>query len=226
VSAATEAIHAGLAEVQRERQRRAADASLGARVVSVKHYQQQRLRRTYADIAAVPRYRSATAFFLQELYGPEDFTRRDAQFARVVSGLKLFPEEVGRTIAALIELHALSERLDTLMAEAAGADADVELDDAAYARAWRAVGQPAERERQIALLLQVGQALDRHTSSRLLRATLHMMRGPARAAGLDALQGFLERGFDAFGAMSGAGEFLQTIAQRERRLAAELFAGG
>lgn len=224
MSAATEAIHASLAEVQRERQRRAADATLGARVTSVKHYQQQRLRRTYADIAAMPRYRAATAFFLDELYGPEDFSRRDAQFARVVSGLKLFPEEVAKTVVALIELHAMSERLDTAMGEAAGTEADGAVDDAAYGRAWRAVGRPQERERQIALLLQVGHALDRHTRSRLLRASLHMMRGPARAAGLDALQGFLERGFDAFGAMGGAAEFMAIIGQRERELAAQLFA--
>jgi hypothetical protein len=231
-SSPTEAIHTRLAEVQRERERRAADPSLGQRVIAVKHHQQQRLRDTYADIALEPRYRAATAFFLDELYGPEDFAQRDAQFARVVSGLKLFPDEVVRTVAALIELHALSERFDTLMAEAADALAsepaasDGALDNAAYARAWRAVGQPEGRERQIALLLQVGHALDRHTRSRLLRASLHMMRAPARAAGLEALQQFLERGFDAFGAMGGAKDFLETIAARERQLAAELFAGG
>ena len=94
-----------------------------------------------------------------------------------------------------------------------------------YALAWRTVGQPAQRERQIGLLLDVGAALDRHTGSRVLRASLQMMRGPARAAGLSALQAFLESGFDAFGAMRGAAEFLQHIADRERALAAALFAG-
>jgi hypothetical protein len=52
------------------------------------------------------------------------------------------------------------------------------------------------------------------------------MRGPAAAAGLGALQGFLERGFDTFRDMSGAEVFLSTIASRERALAARLFAGG
>jgi len=218
-----EAILAGLAEVDRERRRRAADPALGARVTTLKHYQQQRLRHTYADLLASPRYRQAATFFLEELYGPADFVQRDAQFARVVPAIaRLFPDEVVATVVALSELHALSERMDTGMALALDAEA---LDAAAYGLAWRAVGQPAERERQIALLLQVGQALDRHTRSRWLRASLHMMRGPARAAGLDALQRFLESGFDAFGGMGGAREFLQTIAERERRLAAALFAG-
>jgi hypothetical protein len=52
------------------------------------------------------------------------------------------------------------------------------------------------------------------------------MRGPATAAGLAALQGFLERGFDTFRDMRGADHFLATIASRERSLAAHLYAGG
>lgn len=219
-----EAILAGLAEVERERARRAADPPLARRVNALKRYQQHRLRHTYADLLASERYRQPALFFLEELYGPEDFVQRDLQFARVVPAIvRLFPGEVVGTVVALSQLHALSERLDTLMAEALGADAP---DAFSYGRAWRAVGQVAERERQIALLLQVGQALDRHTRSRILRASLHMMRGPARAAGLEALQRFLEAGFDAFGGMGGAKEFLQIIGERERALAAALFAGG
>jgi hypothetical protein len=45
-----------------------------------------------------------------------------------------------------------------------------------------------------------------------------MMRGPAKLAGLSALQEFLERGFAAFGRMGGAGEFLSTIEARETRI--------
>jgi hypothetical protein len=216
-----------LAEVARERTRRNADPTLARRVTALKQWQQERLARTYADLRAQPRYRQAVQFFLDELYGPEDFVRRDAQFARVVPGLvRLFPEDVVNTVVALSQLHALSERFDTEMALALPPEAAAPaIDEAMYGRAWRQVGQPAERERQITLLVRVGTALDRHTRSRLLRASLHMMRAPARAAGLDALQHFLESGFDAFGAMGGAKEFLRTIEERERALAARLFAG-
>jgi hypothetical protein len=50
-----------------------------------------------------------------------------------------------------------------------------------------------------------------------------MMRGPARAAGLSALQGFLENGFDTFLAMRGAQEFLGTVSTREHALLNALF---
>jgi len=224
VNEATATILALLGEVQRERTTRAADTQFGACVDAVKHWQQQRLRATYADLLANERYRAAATFFLNELYGPGDFGQRDAQFARVVPAMvRMFPAEVVHTVQSLAQLHALSERLDSEMGAAA---ATTSITDALYGRAWRAVGQPAERERQIALSQEIGTALDRHTRSRVLRKLLHLMRGPARAAGLGALQAFLEAGFDAFGAMGGAKEFLQTIAERERRLAAAWFAGG
>lgn len=229
-SAHREAILADLATVEHERTRRAGDAALAARVTALKHYQQQRLAATYADLRATPRYREATAYFLEELYGPGDFVQRDAQFARIVPAVvRLFPAEVVDTVAALARLHALSESFDTAMGAVLEANPDDDggsVSPAAYGRAWRAVGDAPGRERQIGLLLQVGQALDRHTRSRLLRASLHMMRVPARAAGLEALQHFLERGFDAFGAMGGAREFMQQVGMRERALAAQLFAAG
>ena len=52
-----------------------------------------------------------------------------------------------------------------------------------------------------------------------------MMRGPARMAGLEDLQTFLERGFRAFRAMHGAREFLELIRGREMAILERLFSG-
>lgn len=213
-----------LQDVAAERARRVADRSLADRVSAVKHYQHERFRRTYADLLGSARYRRAARFFLEELYGPGDFAQRDDQFARIVPGLvRLFPHEIIDTVVSLGDLHALSEKLDTAMSEVLGSGS---VDDAGYARAWREVGQPEARERQIALMLAVGQALDRYTRNPLLRHSLRLMRAPARAAGVGVLQSFLESGFDTFREMGGARDFLETVATRERALAAQLFAGG
>lgn len=196
--------------------------SLAARVEAIKRYQQHRFELTYADLLAHHRYAGASRFFLDELYGPADFTQRDAQFARVVPGLvRLFPSEVVDTVQTLADLHALSERFDTLMARELASAA---IDAQSYARAWQACDDAEGRERQIALLLRVGHDLDDLTRSALLRHSLRLLRAPARAAGLAALQSFLERGFDTFREMRGAEEFLALIGQRERELAAALFA--
>lgn len=226
---AAEQILDGLQCVAREREARRADSALEAAVSAVKAYQHARFGLSYADLMAQPRYARAAEFFLSDLYGPADFTDRDVQFARIVPALvRLFPGHIVATVAELSSLHAISEKLDSAMARVrlAGTGAGGALRGSEYGSLWRAVGDAPARERQIALMVSVGRALDGYTRSMLIRQSLRLMRGPAAAAGLGALQSFLERGFDTFRDMRGADQFLGTIASRERVLAADLFAGG
>lgn len=211
-----------LAAVTAERAARDADTRLAARVTAIKQYQQRRFEHSYADLLAHPRYAGAANFFLDELYGPSDFTQRDAQFARIVPTLvRLFPAEVVDTVEALAALHAISEHFDTNMARVLrSSDVNAEV----YANGWQACGDVDGREAQIALMLRVGRALDGLCRNPLLRHSLRLMRAPARAAGMSALQSFLEAGFDTFRGMRGAQEFLELVGQRERALAVTLFA--
>lgn len=210
-----------LAAVQRERERRAASPDLMAGVQAVKAYQHKRFEETYADLLRSGRYGPAARFFLDELYGPTDFARRDQQFARVVPALvRLFRKEILETVEALASLHALSEALDSEMGAHFASDAAPEH---AYRHAWRRTGRADDREQQIRLMLLVGEKLDTLTRRPMLRASLNMMRVPARAAGLVELQQTLEGGFEAFRSMRGAAEFLATIGQRERAICLQLF---
>ena len=215
------AILAHLSVVEQERSVRRAEPGLAARVQAIKQYQQRRFTHSYADLLASERFSAAARFFLDELYGPKDFSERDAQFARVVPALvRLFPDDIVATVEALASLHALSEQLDTGMGRQLGSP---RVGAAEYIRAWQAAGQPQARRRQVELLLSVGRSLDVLTRKLLFRQTLRMMRGPARAAGLTALQDFLETGFETFRAMRGADEFLALVSDREGRLGEWLF---
>jgi hypothetical protein len=214
-------ILSSLEDVQRLRRQRQSDAALAARVQGLKAYQQRRFAHSHADLLADSRHGPAARFFLEDLYGPQDFGERDAQFARIVPALvRLFPTEIVVTVERLARLHAVTEQLDQSMArqlEQAAPDA------AAYVRAWQATGADDLRQLQIDLVLGVGRELDHYTRNRWLRQTLKLMRGPARAAGLASLQTFLERGFDTFAGMGGASQFLSLIERRERALARRLF---
>lgn len=221
---AGESILKCLGEVASERRQRAEDVALNERVRAIKQFQHARFERSYADFLVDPRYGGAARFFLDDLYGPEGDAERDGQFARVVPALlRLFPNEIVGTVADLAALHALSERLDSAMARALPGS---QVNGADYGQAWREVGEPAARERQIDLMVSIGTALDRHTRNTLMRHSLRLMRGPAQAAGLAALQRFLETGFETFRTMRGAEVFLATIARRERALSKLLFEGG
>ena len=224
MSALADGIAAHLSVVDAERQRRAALPGLPARVTELKAFQQRRFALTYADLLASTRYGAAARYFLAELYGPGDFTTRDAQFARVAPAIaRLFPDEVAETVVILAELHALSETLDTETALLLPDGPVAPLD---YVRAWQGVGRAPERERQIELTLRIAAQLDRVTRKPMLRNALRLMRGPARAAGLAEVQRSLEAGFDVFRAMKGAQDFIALIDARERALAASLFAAG
>ena len=216
-----DAILSNLQRVSREREHRASTAGLAEKVVALKAFQQARFSHTYADLLPSPRYGGAAHFFLDELYGPSDFTRRDHQFARVVPALvRLFPREVVETVATLAELHSLSESLDTEMATRMETTT---VTPRGYIAAWQSTGRPEDRQAQIALTLNVAARLDEFTRNVLLRNSLRLMRGPARAAGLGELQQFLEAGFDTFRAMKGAAEFMLIVESRERALASALF---
>ncbi|MEP6873914.1 MAG: hypothetical protein ABI887_06080 [Burkholderiales bacterium] len=221
MSATAEAILADLRAVDDERAVRATRPGLAQKVAALKKFQQRRFSNTYADLLASARYAAAARFFLEELYGPEDFTRRDSEFARVVPALvRLFPSEVVHTVATLARLHALSETLDTAMADHLD---NAVIDPDAYIGAWQAIDHSADRDAQISLTLDVAARLDHFTRKPLLRGSLRLMRGPARAAGLAELQQFLENGFDTFRAMRGAEEFIRIVELRERALASALF---
>ena len=195
----------------------------GSRVAEVKRWQTARLMRTYADMNAQPRYRAATAFFVEDLYGPKDFSARDAALLKIVPVMaRVLPAKAVETAALSVEVEAVSEALDHRLGEALG---EAPLDEASYAEAYRSSATPEERIRQIGLIVEVGHRLDALVKWPLVFGTLKLMRAPARVAGLTDLQDFLERGFQAFDAMHGADGFLATIEGRETAILRRLFAG-
>jgi len=212
----SEALHARTVE----------DAGFAERRAALRAWQTERLARTHADLLKSRRFHDAAEFFLTELYGPGDMSRHLADVRRIVPVMAAVLPDAGlATVAHAVELNALSESLDEAMVEALGAKA-ADITDSAYAAAYRKVGRVEDRERQIELIALLGNALDRLTRQRFIGTALKMMRKPALLAGLGELQGFLERGYAAFGAMrGGAAEFVAIVAARERRISAALFAG-
>ena len=223
MSASAELFRA-LARARALHEERAASADLAARLDRLAAWQARRLNATYADLAWQPRYAAAIAFFQSDLYGPGDYSRRDADLARVVPVMtRMLPQGLIAMVARAMELSVLSGELDRRMI--AKLDPAAAISVAAYCDAFRALANREERLRQIALIVEVGRALDRYVVKPMVRSALAAMRAPARAAGFGALQTFLERGVTAFRRMRGAGEFLATIETRETAVANAIFAG-
>lgn len=199
-----------------------------ARRHALREWQAARLARTYADLARSEQYRNATRFFLSDLYTTRDLSARDRELARALPAMvRLAPAAALEPLELAFELDAVTESLDADLAAhlPEAAPPATQITDADYAAAYRASADRPARERQIALLIAVGQALDKVAHGRVLAVAVAMMRGPAHAAGFGELQEFLERGLAAFRSMRSARTFLDIVRSRELAILDRLFDG-
>jgi len=198
------------------------EPELARRLEALQDWQSRRLLRTHKDLHSDPRYRPAVEFFTDELYGSGDPRARDRDLLKVERMMeRLLPPDALAALCLAIELEVLSQELD---AEVVRALPDGAITEERYAEAYRTVGRRADRERQIELMNSIGQYLDGVVKKPIVRALVHLARGPAHAAGFGGLQDFLERGLAAFERMGGAEPFLAAIHDREQQAMAELFA--
>lgn len=194
----------------------------------LRRWQAARLEHSFAHFLADPTRKPAAEFFLGDIYGDRDFTRRDADIFRVMPMMqKLLPASLLVTVTDAIELGALTHALDMRTAQELDALAPRrrKLDDTLYALAYRAVGLRRLRARQIDLIGEVGRGFGRALRLPGVAALLAFSRGPAKLAGLGELQGFLERGYGAFDTLGDADAFVDEIEQYEHAASQRLFAG-
>lgn len=194
----------------------------------IRRWQAQRLEASFDHFLADPRRRPAAHFFLTDVYNDRDFSRRDADIARVLPMMqKLLPGALMGTLSDALELglltHAFDLRLAHQLQELGGRRR--RLDAGLYAQVYRGAGLPRLRAHQIDLLSRVGLGLGRALRTPGLGALLRLSRGPASRAGLGELQGFLERGYDAFGELGDVRGFIAEIEADERDVSHRLFTG-
>ena len=194
----------------------------------LRRWQAARLEKSFAHYLDDPTHAPAARFFLTDVYGDHDFRQRDADIARVLPAMqRVLPASLLGTVADGIALGNLTHAFDLRMAQALHSlfPDGRRLDEQRYAQAYRRVGLPRLRDKQIVLIQQVGHGLAAALRMPGVGMLLRISRGPAHAAGFGELQAFLERGVAAFRELGDADAFLEDIARSERRLSARLFDG-
>ena len=183
-------------------------------------WQVTRLKRTHHDLYLTPQYHDALEFLLKDLYSPKEFTRRDTDLERIFPVMvKLVPDPALGTVANLIELNLLTQKLDEHMAGVLTGEMAVnEITEEAYAEAFRRCDNLTARQHQIFLIQSCGQELEKYVRSRFLSFSLGITEGPAEMAGLGQLHQFLSRGFRSFKAIGGVKPLLDKIMQRESQI--------
>ncbi|ALN85519.1 hypothetical protein IEQ11_10160 [Lysobacter capsici] len=192
----------------------------------LRSWQARRLEASFDRFLRDPRRRPAAQFFLSDVYNDRDFSRRDADIAKVLPMMqRLLPGALLNTVADAIELGLLTHAFDLRISQCLHeiAPRRRKLDGRLYAQAYRACGLPRLRDHQIDLIARVGLGLGKALRMPGIMTLLKLSRGPAKAAGLSELQGFLERGFAAFSQLGDVREFIAEIEEDEREVARRLF---
>lgn len=212
-----------LAQKETLESRAAADVTLSRRVDAVRHWQAQRLERTYGGLRRESRFTAALDFFLTDLYGPGDFTRRDADLKRALTRLqRALPARLIELLCMALELQVLTLELDQQLAAALDSS---EVDADSYASAYRKAGREKDRRRQVDLIVRIGEELGQLVHQPWIGIALRAAHIPARIGGFGVLQGFLERGFAAFRRMGDPKALLEVIRERETALMQSLLLG-
>ncbi|MDM7860315.1 hypothetical protein QTP81_06880 [Alteromonas sp. ASW11-36] len=200
-------------------------------IQALQEWQCQRLLTTHQDLNAQPEFADAMRFFVDELYGPKDFSQRDKDLTRVIPKLAaVLPEKALRALDDALRLNALSFDLDSAMVEALLQLIDADTLQASainadlYAQAYRQVNRQAERVEQIAIVEQLGLQLADVVHVRGISLLIKMARKPAELAGVLTLHEFLAEGFSAFKQLGDVRLFLDPIISRETAIMQALLA--
>jgi hypothetical protein len=201
---------------------------LPAKLVMFRAWQAQRLATTYADLLDSKRYSPACHFFLEDIYGPQDFAQRDHDIVRIHDFmLRFLPASVLGPLTKAIELNSMTMELDDQLLQVLVNDLGVtdSITVEQYAEGYRICNNYEERRLQIETIGEVGRGIARLVRIPFLGVTLRLTRGPAQRGGWHEMQGFLERGFSAFKNMGRkSGYFLDTLQQRETQILDQIYA--
>ncbi len=197
------------------------------RLALLQDFQVRRLRQTYQDMLASPRYGPACEFFVQDVYAARDFSQRNYDLTRMHNFLRRwFPASFVRPLTLAVELHTLTEQLDHQLLDALVNPVGMTdtLTVPMYAEAYRICDNYAVRVHQIELIVEVGQGVEGLVNLPFSSTVIKLGREPARRAGWDELLSFLERGYAGFKHMRGAKGFLNTMRERELGILDRIYA--
>lgn len=185
-------------------------------------WQTKRLLITHKDFWHSKRFKPAMQFFVDELYGPRDFSQRDVELARVVPKMaKLLPNKALISLQAALRLNCLSLELDIALVQNLGAR---QLNRGTYFDCYRGSNNYSKREEQIHLLENIGLDLAQVVKITGISSILLMTRKPAKVAGVKNLHEFLEKGFKSFKKLGNVHDFIDPIVTREANLMHSIFA--
>jgi hypothetical protein len=195
-------------------------AGLMTTIRAVQAWQCKRLLATHQQMYQQKRFKPAVEFFINELYGPNDFSQRDQDIARIVPKMsKFLPEKALQSLASALHLNTLSFELDFDLAKKL---VDTEINRDTYAKAYISCNNLTTRQQQIDYIRTLGNDLADVVKLKGISSLLFISRKPAKMAGVLALHEFLEKGFKSFKNLGNVEDFITPVMDKEHQIMQQL----
>lgn len=195
-------------------------AGLMSSIRSVQTWQCKRLLVSHQEMYQQKRFKPAVEFFINELYGPNDFSQRDQDIARIVPKMsKFLPEKALQSLASALHLNTLSFELDFDLAKQL---VGVDISRDSYAKAYVNCDNLATRQQQIDYIRTLGNDLADVVKMKGISSLLFISRKPAKMAGVLALHEFLDKGFKSFKNLGNVEDFITPVVNKEHEIMQQL----
>lgn len=197
---------------------------LAQRLADVQAWQKQRMQKTHVEFFAQPNHQLMTAYFLNRLYGAEDFDILSRQIRRLTNNAgiveKVIPSSALKTGDTGVELARLAIQLDEEIAKylLEQHPADYPLNDEVMRLAYLACDQASARHHQMDLLEVLGEKLDLYVRSRIVKTAFKLAKGTAKRYRIDPVYDFIDDGFKAMEPLNSAKNFVQVFTSKERQI--------
>lgn len=194
------------------------DANLAEKLRQVQDFQRIRVYDSHKALFELPQNQKMADYFVNRLYGGEQFTEMAKQLDIILPKAKKFEKlvpsgalETGTlAIASAIEAIELDLQLAQWLSEN---NLPVTYDN--MLRAYQQINAKTQRLEQISHMKQVCYRTDKYIDSFILQKAFSLAKGAAYANGLQPLYDFIDAGFIAMKPLGKVTHFIEPFAERE-----------
>ena len=187
-------------------------------------FQSNRMHWTHRSLLIDPDIKEVLDFFLDEMYGGIDLNHLSGEKIEgaIILALKLVRNSC--LLTSSLEFNALTGELDEEICLWLFEKMKVtEITNENYAEANHQANTYARRLRQIELILELSEGLDKNTKSRTIYGALKLAKGPAKLGGVSGIHNLIFKAYSVLRRVQSPELLIAQIVDQERRYQQSLF---
>lgn len=192
--------------------------ALKVKLDQVQAWQRARIEKTHADAFGKPKNKLMANYFLNQLYGGDEFKKLAEQLQRIVPKAKkverFAPASALETGSMAIYASVLAMELDVHLAQWLLAQ-ELPVNEENMLSAYRAVDEGDKRREQLDNLKEVCYRADKYVNSFMIRKAFGMTKRTAYRHNYQPLYDFIDAGFTAMRPLDSVKGFIDPFCARE-----------